>query len=148
MNLTARIDSDCLAAMKARETVRLSVLRMLKAAAKLCQVELGRPLTDAEMLDVIAHQVKQRRESIAQFGAAGRTDLVAKEERELTVLVTYLPAPLSEAELAAAVDTAVAELDARSMKDMGRVVQSVLAAHKGRADGKRVSDAVRARLSS
>ena len=148
MNLTARIDSDCLVAMKAREAVRLSVLRMLKTAAKLRQVELGRPLTDEEMLDVIARQVKQRRESMTQFAAAGRTDLVAKEEREMEVLVTYLPAPLSDAELAVAVDAAVAELDARSMKDMGRVVQSVLAAHKGRADGKRVSDAVRARLSS
>jgi len=148
MNLTARIDSDCLVAMKAREAVRLSVLRMLKTAAKLRQVELGRPLTDEEMLDVIARQVKQRRESMTQFAAAGRTDLVAKEEREMEVLVTYLPAPLSDAELAVAVDAVVAELDARSLKDMGRVVQSVLAAHKGRADGKRVSDAVRARLSS
>jgi len=100
------------------------------------------------MLDVIARQVKQRRESMTQFAAAGRADLVAKEEREMAVLVTYLPAPLSDAELAVAVDAAVAELDARSLKDMGRVVQSVLAAHKGRADGKRVSDAVRARLSS
>ena len=148
MNLTARIESDALAAMKAREEVRLSVLRMLKAAAKLRQVELGRPLTDGEMLDVIARQVKQRRESIEQFGAAGRADLVAKEEREMEVLATYLPAPLSDAELAIAVNAAMTELDARSMKDMGRVVQAVLAAHKGRADGKRVSDAVRARLSS
>jgi len=148
MNLTARIESDALAAMKAREEVRLGVLRMLKTAAKLRQVELKRPLDDAEMLDVIARQVKQRRESITQFAAAGRADLVAKEEREMEVLVAYMPAPLSDAELAAAVDAAVAELDARSMKDMGRVVQSVLAAHKGRVDGKRVSDAVKSRLSA
>ena len=148
MNLTARIESDALAAMKAREDVRLGVLRMLKTAAKLRQVELKRPLDDAEMLDVIARQVKQRRESITQFAAAGHADLVAKEEREMEVLVAYMPAPLSDAELAAAVDAAVAELDARSMKDMGRVVQSVLAAHKGRVDGKRVSDAVKSRLSA
>lgn len=148
MNLTARIESDALAAMKAREEVRLGVLRMLKTAAKLRQVELGRPLDDAEMLDVIARQVKQRRESITQFAAAGRADLVAKEERELEVLATYLPAPLSDAELVAAVDAAVAELEAHSMKDMGRVVQFVLAAHKGRVDGKRVSDAVKTRLSA
>ncbi len=148
MNLTARIESDYLAALKAREELRVAVLRMLKAAAKMRQVELRRPLTDDELLDVISRQVKQRRESVEQFAKANRADLVEKEERELAILLAYLPAPLSDAELAAAVDAAVAELDARSMKDMGRVVQSVLAAHKGRADGKRVSDAVKARLAS
>jgi uncharacterized protein YqeY len=148
MNLTARIESDALAAMKAREEPRLGVLRLLKTAAKMRQVELRRPLTDDEMLDVIARQVKQRRESVEQFAAAGRADLVAKEEREIEVLLDYLPAPLSDAELSAAVDAAVAELGASTMKDMGRVVQSVLTAHKGRADGKRVSAAVKARLAS
>lgn len=148
MNLTARIESDYLAAMKAREELSVSVLRMLKAAAKMRQVELRRPLSDDELLDVVARQVKQRRESIEQFAKANRVDLVEKEERELVVLATYLPAPLADAELDAAVSAAVAELDARSMKDMGRVVQSVLAAHKGRVDGKRVSDAVKARLAS
>lgn len=148
MNLTARIESDYLAALKAREALPVSVLRMLKAAAKNLQVELRRPLSDDEFLDVLAKQVKQRRESIEQFAKANRADLVEKEERELAVLVAYLPAPLTDAELAAVIDTAVAALDARSMKDMGRVVQSVLAAHKGRADGKRVSDAVKARLAS
>ncbi len=148
MNLTARIESDYLAAMKAREELSVSVLRMLKAAAKMRQVELRRPLSDDELLDVVARQVKQRRESIEQFARANRVDLVEKEERELAVLATYLPAPLADAELDAAVSAAVAELDARSMKDMGRVVQSVLAAHKGRVDGKRVSDAVKARLAS
>ena len=148
MNLTARIDADCLAAMKARDELVLGVLRMLKAAAKMRQVELLRPLTDDELLDVVAKQVKQRRESIDQFAKANRVDLVEKEERELAVLSGYLPAPLTDAELCAAVDAAVAALDARNMKDMGRVVQAVLAAHKGRADGKRVSDAVKARLAS
>jgi uncharacterized protein len=148
MNLTARIESDYLAAMKARDELTVSVLRMLKAAAKMRQVELKRPLSDDELLDVVAKQGKQRRESIEQFAKANRADLVEKEERELGVLATYLPAPLSDTELDAAVTTAVAELDARSMKDMGRVVQSVLAAHKGRVDGKRVSDAVKARLAS
>lgn len=148
MNLTTRIESDALAALKARDDTRLGTLRMIKAAAKLRQVELRRPLTDDEMLDVIARQVKQRRESVEQFAAAGRVDLVDKEERELAVLAVYLPAPLSDAELTAAVDAAVADLGAATMKDMGRVVQSVLAAHKGRVDGKRVSTAVKARLTS
>ncbi|WP_300155412.1 GatB/YqeY domain-containing protein [Solidesulfovibrio sp.] len=148
MNLTARIESDYLAAMRARDELVVGVLRMLKAAAKMRQVELLRPLSDDELLDVLAKQAKQRRESIEQFSKAGRTDLADKEERELAVLLAYMPAPLTEAELAAAVDAAVAELDARSMKDMGRVVQAVLAAHKGRVEGKRVSDAVKARLAS
>jgi uncharacterized protein len=148
MNFPARIESDYLAAMKARDELRVSVLRMLKAAAKMRQVELRRDLSDDEYLDVVAKQAKQRRESVEQFAAAGRADLVAKEERELVVLLAYMPAPLSDAELAEAVSAAVAELDARSMKDMGRVVQSVLAAHKGRVDGKRVSVAVKARLAS
>ncbi|MHC1789485.1 GatB/YqeY domain-containing protein [Solidesulfovibrio sp.] len=148
MNLSARIESDCLTAMKAREALVLSVLRMLKAAAKTRQVELRRPLTEDEFFDVLAKQVKQRRESIEQFAKANRADLVDKEERELAVLTAYLPAPLTDDELAAAVNAAVAELAASTMKDMGKVVQSVLAAHKGRVDGKRVSDAVKARLAS
>lgn len=148
MNLTARIDSDFLAAMRARDELVVGVLRMLKAAAKMRQVELKRPLADDELFDVLAKQAKQRKESIEQFAKANRTDLVDKEERELAVLLAYMPTPLGDAELAAAVDAAVAELDARSMKDMGRVVQAVLAAHKGRVEGKRVSDAVKARLAS
>lgn len=148
MDLTARIESDYLAAMRARDELVVGVLRMLKAAAKLRQVELLRPLSDEELLDVLAKQAKQRRESIDLFAKAGRADLVDKEERELAVLMSYLPAPLTDAELADAVTAAVAELDAHTMKDMGRVVQAVLAAHKGRVDGKRVSAAVRTRLSA
>ena len=148
MNLQARIESDSLVAMRARDALVLGVLRMLKAAAKMRQVELRRPLTDEEFFDVLAKQVKQRRESIDLFAKANRADLVEKEERELAVLAAYLPAPLTDDELAAAVNAAVAELAASTMKDMGKVVQSVLAAHKGRVDGKRVSDAVKARLAS
>ena len=148
MNLIARIESDYLASMKARDELTLGVLRMLKSAAKNRQVELRRPLTEDEYCDVLAKQAKQRRESIEQFAKANRADLVEKEERELGVLLAYLPAPLTDAELGDAVAAAVAELDAHGMKDMGRVVQAVLAAHKGRVDGKRASVAVKARLSS
>ena len=148
MNLQARIESDCLVAMKAKDELTLGVLRMLKAAAKNRQVELRRPLTEDEFCDVLAKQAKQRRESIEQFAKANRADLVEKEERELGVLIAYLPAPLTDDELAAAVNAAATDLAATSMKDMGKVVQAVLAAHKGRVDGKRVSDAVKARLAS
>jgi uncharacterized protein YqeY len=148
MNLTDRIEKDYLAAYKARDEVRLSVLRMLKTAAKNRQVELLRPLTDDELVEVLTRQAKQRRESIEQFGRAGRDDLRSREERELSILIEYLPAPLTEDELLREVDQAIAGLGAASVKDMGRVVSAVLAKHKGRADGKRVSDLVRSRLST
>ncbi|NDY55526.1 GatB/YqeY domain-containing protein [Desulfovibrio sulfodismutans] len=146
MNLTDRIEKDYLAAYKARDEVRLSVLRMLKTAAKNRQVELLRPLSDDELAEVLAKQAKQRRESIEQFGRAGRDDLRDREERELSVLNEYLPTPLTEDELFREVDQAIAELGAQSVKDMGRVVSTVLAKHKGRADGKMVSDMARSRL--
>jgi len=146
MNLTDRIEKDYLAAYKARDEVRVSVLRMLKAAAKNRQVELLRPLSDDELAEVLAKQAKQRRESIEQFGRAGRDDLRDREVRELSVLNEYLPTPLTEDELFREVDQAIAELGAQSVKDMGRVVSAVLAKHKGRADGKRVSDMARSRL--
>jgi len=148
MNLTDRIEKEYLVAYKARDEVRLSVLRMLKTAAKNRQVELLRPLTDDELTQVISRQAKQRRESIEQFGRAGRDDLRIREERELSILIEYLPAPLTEDELLREVAQAIAELGAVSVKDMGRVVSAVLAKHQGRADGKRVSDAVRSRLSA
>ncbi len=146
MNLTERIEKDYLAAYKARDEVRLSVLRMLKTAAKNRQVELLRPLDDDDLVELLSRQAKQRRESIEQFGRAGRDDLRNKEERELEVLLEYLPAPLTEEELARLVDQAILELGAQGLKDMGRVVSAILAKHKGRADGKRVSDLTRSRL--
>ncbi len=146
MNLTERIEKDYLAAYKAKDEVRLSVLRMLKTAAKNRQVELLRPLGDDDLVELLSRQAKQRRESIEQFGRAGRDDLRNKEERELEVLLEYLPAPLTEEELARLVDQAILELGAQGLKDMGRVVSAILAKHKGRADGKRVSDLARSRL--
>lgn len=148
MALQARIETDFVTAYKAKETVRVAVLRMLKTAIKNRQVELLRPLDDGEILDVIAKQVKQRRESIEQFTSGNRPDLADKEARELEMLVGYLPQALTEAELAAAIDAVVRELGAASLKDMGRVMQAVLEAHKGQVDGKKASELVRARLSS
>ena len=148
MALQARIETDFVTAYKAKETVRVAVLRMLKTAIKNRQVELLRPLDDGEVLDVIAKQVKQRRESIEQFTSGNRPDLADKEARELEMLVGYLPQALTEAELTAAIDAVVRELGATSLKDMGRVMQAVLEAHKGQVDGKKASELVRARLSS
>ncbi|MES9995240.1 GatB/YqeY domain-containing protein [Desulfovibrio aminophilus] len=148
MGLQARIESDFVAAYKAKESVKVAVLRMLKTAIKNRQVELCRLLEDGEILDVIAKQVKQRRESIEQFNAGHRPDLAEKEAAELEQLVDYLPTALSDEELAAAVDTAIAALGASGLKDMGRVMQAVMEAHKGQVDGKKASALVRGRLSA
>jgi len=148
MSVSQRIEKDFLAAYKAKDDVRVAVLRMLKAAAKNKQVELRRPLTDDEMFDVLAKQVKQRQESIDQFSQAGRNDLADKERAELVVLQGYLPQALTAEETAKAVDDAVTSLGATGLKDMGRVMQAVLGANKGRVDGKLVSELVKARLSS
>ncbi len=146
MSLQKTIESDFLVAYKAKEETRVGTLRMLKAALKNRQVELLRELSDDDVLEVIGRQAKQRKESIEQFDAAGRTDLSAKEHAELAILEAYLPRQLSDAELAAAVDAAVAQVGASGMKDMGAVMKALMAAHKGAIDGAKASAAVRARL--
>lgn len=148
MGLQARIESEYIAAYKAKEAVKVAVLRMLKTAIKNRQVELIRPLEDGEILDVIAKQVKQRRESIEQFTAGNRPDLADKEALELTVLEGYMPKALSDEELARAIEETVARLGAAGPKDMGRVMQALMEAHKGQIDGRKASDLVRKRLSS
>ncbi len=150
MSLTERIDNDYVQAYKAKDALRLSVLRMVKTAAKNRLVELRRPggaLEDGEMLDVFIREAKQRQDSIEQYTTAGRPDLAAKEEAELTILREYLPRALSPEELGAAIDAAVAELGATGPRDMGTVISAVMGACKGRADGKEVAAAVKRRLS-
>jgi hypothetical protein len=148
MSLTARIESDFLAAYKAREELRVAVLRLVKTALKNRHVELRRPLTDDEAVDVLLRQVKQRQESIEVFGAAGRQDLADKEAAELAILQTYLPSRLTPQELDAAVEDALSALGARDMKDLGRAMQALTAKLKGRVDGKELSALVRAKLGS
>jgi uncharacterized protein YqeY len=147
MSLQKTIEFDYIVAYKAREEVKVAALRMLKAALKNRQVELLRELTDEDVVEIVGRQVKQRKESIEQFEAAGRTDLSARERDELVILEAYLPAQMSDEELAAAIEAAVAEVQASSMKDMGAVMKALMAAHKGRFDGAKASAAVRARLS-
>ena len=144
MSLTTRIEQDYIAAYKAKDALRLGVLRLLKTAAKNLQVELMRPVTDEELATVVQKQAKQRQDSIEQFTAANRPDLAEKEAAELSILKDYLPEPLSEEELAAAIDAAIAAL---GVTNMGKVIQSVMGDYKGRVDGKAVSAAVKARLS-
>jgi uncharacterized protein len=147
MTLNEKVAADITAAMKAKDAARLSPLRMLKAAIMNKGVEKGRDLEDAEVLQVVSSLVKQRRDSIEQFGKAGRTDLVDKETGEITVLEAYLPPAASAADIDAAVAAAIAETGATSVKDMGKVMKAVMPMLAGKnADGKAVNEAVRRTL--
>lgn len=147
MSLSERIQRDLTAAMKAKDELRLSVLRMVKAALKNKEVELMRPLEDAEAVAVLQTLVKQRRESVEQFTKGGRNDLAEKETREIAIVEGYLPAAPSEAEMDAAIREAVAETGASSPKQMGAVVKAAKARLAGKTvDGKLLSDRVRAAL--
>jgi uncharacterized protein YqeY len=148
MSLETRLNTDIAAAMKAKEPVKLATYRMLKTALTNKSIEKGRALEPAEELQVVASLVKQRRDSIEQFTAGNRLDLAEKERAEIAVLETLLPPAASEAEIAAAVDQAVTETGAAGPKDMGKVMKAVMATLAGKtADGKKVNEAVRARLS-
>jgi len=133
--------------MKAKDPARLAPLRMLKAALMNREVERGRALDEAESLQVVSALVKQRRDSIEQFTSGGRNALADKEAAEITVLEGYLPAAASAADLARAVDAAIASTGATSQKDMGRVMKAAMAELAGKtADGKAVNALVRRKL--
>ncbi|MDD4702247.1 MAG: GatB/YqeY domain-containing protein, partial [Desulfovibrio sp.] len=129
-----QIEKDYILAYKAKDSVRLLVLRLLKTAVKNRLVDLRRPggsLSDEEMMDVIIKEGKQRQDSIEQYTAAQRPDLADKEAAELVVLKEYLPKALSQEELLALVASTVTELGATTPKDMGRVISAIMAGHKG-----------------
>ena len=147
MPLRDEVNADLTTAMKAKDAARLSALRMLKAAIMNKGVEKGRDLEDAEVLQVVASLVKQRRDSIEQFSKAGRTDLVEKETGEIAVLEHYLPPAATADEIEAAVNAAIAETGAASPKDMGKVMKAVMPKLAGKnADGKAVNEIVRRTL--
>ena len=147
MTLNEKVSGDITAAMKAKDAPKLSALRMLKAAIMNKGVEKGRDLEDAEVQQVVSSLVKQRRDSIDQFGKAGRTDLVEKETSEIVVLEAYLPPAATADEIDAAVSAAIAETGASSPKDMGKVMKAVMPMLAGKnADGKAVNEAVRRKL--
>ena len=148
MSLSDRLTEDLKLAMKSRDQLRMDVIRMIKAAVLNKEVELKRDLDDAEMSRVMTTLVKQRRESIEQFEKAQRTELVDKERKEIEIIESYLPTPLSPQELEAIVASAVAETGSRTLNDMGTVMKAVMARLAGQSiDGKQVSDLVKSRLS-
>ena len=147
MTLSEQITRDIAGAMKARDQTRLSALRMVKAALMNGEVSKGRALEEAEAQQVLASLIKQRRDSIEQFGAAGRQDLVDKETAEIGVLEKYAPPAASADELEQAVTAAIKDTGATTAKDMGRVMKAVMSALAGRSvDGKAVNELVRKKL--
>jgi uncharacterized protein YqeY len=147
IKLSDQVNAGITEAMKAKDVVRLSALRMLKAAIMNKGVEKGRDLDDAEVLQVVGALVKQRRDSIEQFSKAGRTDLVDKETAEMKILDAFLPPAASAADIDAAVAAAIAETGATSAKDMGKVMKAVMPMLGGKtADGRAVNEAVRRAL--
>jgi uncharacterized protein YqeY len=145
--LKERIDADLKEAMRSKDELGTSVLRMLKSAVKYKEVEPGgHALEDAGVLAVIQTQIKQRRDSVEQFRAGGRLELAEKEEREIAKLQSYLPAQMSPDELRAEVRAAIAQVGAKSPKEMGAVMKVLMPKVSGRAEGKTVSEAVKAEL--
>lgn len=140
------LDAALKEAMKARDSVALDAVRAIKSALKLAEIEAGRELADADVHALIQKAIKQRRDSIEQFTAGGRLDLVENEAAQLKVLEKFLPAQLSEAEITALVAEAAASTGATGPKDMGKVMAALMPKVKGRADGGLVNRLVKAKL--
>jgi uncharacterized protein YqeY len=149
-SLTNRIQDDLKAAMKARDSERLAVIRALKTAMTNAAIEKGGPqaeIDDATAMAIVRKQVKQRQDSASQFRDAGRTELADKEDAEIAILETYLPSPLSGDEITGLVESAIAESGASTKADMGKVMKLVQERAAGRADGRTLSQEVAKRLS-
>ena len=147
MSLLTQINADITTAMRARDAERLGTLRLLKSALVNRGVERGRDLDEAEERQVVQQMVKQRRDAIDQFRAGNREDLAVKDEGEIALLATYLPPEADAATVEAAVDAAIAETGASSVKDMGKVMKATLAKLSGvTADGRLVSETVKRKL--
>ncbi len=141
-----QLTEDMKAAMKAKDKARLACIRLMRAAIKDKEIELGHGLSETETVAVLSKLVKQRNDAAAQYGDGGRPDLQAAELAEAAIIQAYLPEPLSEAELSAIVDQAIAETGASGMRDMGRVMGVVKSKAEGRADMGKISAIVKARL--
>jgi len=148
MALKDRLEADLKAAMKDRDALRLSTIRLLKSAIKYREIEVMKPLDDAGVEVLIASEIKRRRDAAEQYRAGARQDLAEKEEAEIAILQAYLPKQLTEAELAAKVDEVIARLGAKGPKDMGAVMKALLPEVQGRAEGKAVSERVKQRLAA
>lgn len=140
--LTEQIRADLTESMKARTAERTSTLRMLQAAVKNEQINVGHELSDEEAMTVIRKGIKQRQDSVEQYTKGNRPELAAKEQAEIVILQSYMPPELSEAELEAGLREIIASTGAQSKKDMGKVMKEATARYKGRADGKKIQEIV------
>ena len=149
MTLRDRLMEDMKQAMKDKEAgkLKLSVIRMVRSAAKNVEIDRHKELDDNELLEVVAKEVKMRRDSLDEFRKAGRPELLATLEQEIAILMEYLPEQMSEAEVRTLVIQAVADAQAASAKDMGKVMALLMPKVKGRADGKLVNSIVKELLS-
>ena len=148
MSLQLRIESAMRDAMRARDARRTQTLRMAMAAAQNKRIELRRDLTDADMLDVLGRQIKQRRESIEMFRTGGREEKAADEEAEAAILAEFMPEQLSDDEVETLVRRAIADSGASSPGEMGKVISRLVPDTKGRVDGRVLSETVRRLLAS
>jgi uncharacterized protein YqeY len=146
MSLKARLQQDMQAALRSGDKARLSVLRMALAAVKQREIDTRRPLDDTATQAVLERMIKQGRDSVSQYRAGSREDLAAKEQAEIAVLETYLPEPLSDAELEALISRAVEATGATSLKDIGRVMAQIKALAGGRVDMGEINARVRGAL--
>jgi len=148
MSLLERINADLKEAAKARDKIRLSAIRMIKAAVVNREKEKRDKLDDGEILQVLSSLVRKARESIEGFKKGGREDLVAKEEAQLHVTLSYMPEQISVDEITTVIDQKIADLNLGSMKDLGTLMKAVMAELKGRAEGKLINEVAKRRLSS
>jgi len=147
MEINAKINAEMVAAAKAKDKIRLSAIRMLKAALHNKEIELIRPLNETEVLQLLSVLVKQRKDSIEQFAKGNRTDLVEKETAELKVIQEFMPAQMSDEEVENVIQKAIADVQAVSVKDMGKVMKVLMPQLTGKADGKTVGEKVKTLLS-
>lgn len=149
MPLQRRLEEEMKTAMRQGDTLKVSVIRLLRASLKNKEIEKGkgRPLTDPDILEIIVSATKQRKDSIEQFQKGGRMDLAAKEQKELSILQTFLPEPLTSEELKVKAEALIKEIGAQGPKDMGRVMKALMPQVTGRVDGAVVGQVVKELLS-
>jgi uncharacterized protein YqeY len=148
VNLKEKINGEMVSAAKAKDKIKLSAIRMIKSALHNKEIDLKRELNDEELLQVLSSIVKQRKDSIEQFRNGGRLELAEKEEKELAVVQFFMPEQLSEEEIEKEIEKAIEDVGAVSIKEMGKVMKVVMPRFTGRADGKIVSEKVKAKLSA
>jgi len=146
MNLKEKITEDMKVAMKGGDKLRLSLIRMLKSEIRYKEIEKGEELTDDGVIAVLSSALKKRKEAIEEFKKGGREDLVAQEETELKIILSYLPEQLTEEDILKLVDESIEEAEAQTSKDVGKVMKVIMPKVKGRADGRKVNQMVLSRL--